>query len=188
MSGKMSGGSSRAPQFGAAKLVITQAPTTTVVPFQRSGPAARRAGRPGGVPMANTWRRPLCLFVMADRARSAWVGPAQRSALAREILKWAQHPNGHWEYAHQAVLGNYGEIMKRLAIIATVLLLATTAKAADTGPYVTVSRLLGFCESNDRGEQLFCRGYLSGLTAKISQETLAEMIGTTRSRGEFFHE
>jgi hypothetical protein len=28
--------------------------------------------------------------------------------------------------------------MKRLAIIATVLLLATTPKAAETGPYVTV--------------------------------------------------
>jgi hypothetical protein len=57
--------------------------------------------------------------------------------------------------------------MKRLAIIATVLLLATTARTAETRSYLTVSRLLAFCDSNDRGEELFCRGYLSGITDTI---------------------
>jgi hypothetical protein len=45
--------------------------------------------------------------------------------------------------------------MKRLAIIATVLLLATTAKAAETGPYVTVSALVRLCDSNDREQEFF---------------------------------
>ncbi len=57
--------------------------------------------------------------------------------------------------------------MKRLAIIATVLLFATTAKAAEAGPYVTVSALLRLCDSNDREQEFFCRGYLSGLTDTI---------------------
>jgi hypothetical protein len=57
--------------------------------------------------------------------------------------------------------------MKRLAIIVTVLLLATTAKAAEAGPYVTVSALLRLCDSNNREQEFFCRGYLSGLTDTI---------------------
>ena len=45
--------------------------------------------------------------------------------------------------------------------------MATTAKAAEAGPYVTVSALLRLCDSNDREQEFFCRGYLLGLTDTI---------------------
>src|SRR6266542_585668 len=53
------------------------------------------------------------------------------------------------------------------AVLLCCLLLATTAKAAEAGPYVTVSALLRLCDSNDREQEFFCRGYLSGLTDTI---------------------
>ncbi len=53
------------------------------------------------------------------------------------------------------------------AVLLCCLLLATTAKAAETGPYVTVSALIRLCDSNDREQEFFCRGYLSGLTGTI---------------------
>jgi Rap1a immunity proteins len=59
-----------------------------------------------------------------------------------------------------------GIIMYRVVLLCC-LLLATTVKAAETGPYVTVSALVRLCDSNDREQEFFCRGYLSGLTDTI---------------------
>jgi hypothetical protein len=59
-----------------------------------------------------------------------------------------------------------GIIMYRVVLLCC-LLLATTVKAAETGPYVTVSALVRLCDSNDREQEFFCRGYLSGLTDTV---------------------
>jgi hypothetical protein len=59
-----------------------------------------------------------------------------------------------------------GTAMKRVVLLCC-LLLATTAKATEPGSYVTVSALLRFCDSNNREQEFFCRGYLSGITDTI---------------------
>jgi hypothetical protein len=59
-----------------------------------------------------------------------------------------------------------GTEMKRVVLLCC-LLLATTAKAAEPGSYVTVNALLRFCDGNNREQELFCRGYLSGITDTI---------------------
>jgi Rap1a immunity proteins len=56
--------------------------------------------------------------------------------------------------------------MKRVVLLCC-LLLAPAAKATEPGPYVTVSALMRFCDSTDRQQELFCRGYLSGITDTI---------------------
>ena len=56
--------------------------------------------------------------------------------------------------------------MKRVVLLCC-LLLATTAKATESGSYVTVNALLRFCDSNKAEQELFCRGYLSGITDTI---------------------
>jgi hypothetical protein len=52
-------------------------------------------------------------------------------------------------------------------VLLCCLLLATTAKAQESRPYVTVNALLRSCDSNDREQEIFCRGYLSGVTDTI---------------------
>jgi Rap1a immunity proteins len=56
--------------------------------------------------------------------------------------------------------------MKRIVLLCC-LLLATTAKTEESRPYVSVNALLRSCDTNDRVQEIFCKGYLSGLTDTI---------------------